>query len=172
MNLNRVNSVFLVVLTLVLSNSVCAQIRAFNSISNEIEWEKLDSALAKAKIQNKLILLAFHAQGCPYCKKMKDLIYSDPEMKRLIQQYFIPVELDLENPTDFIYKGVVMNSAALANILEVTGTPTLTFLNDEGDLVAFQPGYLNPRLFAKLIKYVGTGKYTMVSFAEFSKNEK
>jgi len=62
-----------------------------------------------------------------------------------------------------------MNSSALAAILEVSGTPTLSFLNDDGDLIAFQPGYLNAGLFSKLIEYVGTGKYATVSFAEFSK---
>ena len=169
MNLTSVNCVFLAVFLIVLSQSANAQIRAFNTVSNELKWEKLDDALAKAKLQNKLVLVAFHAQGCPYCRKMKDQIYSDSEMKRLILKYFIPVEIDLENPVDFIYKGEVMNSSALATILEVSGTPTLSFLNDEGDLIAFQPGYLNAGLFAKLIKYVGTGKYATVSFAEFSK---
>jgi len=168
MNLTRVNGVFLVVFLVVLSQSADAQIRAFSSVSNEIKWEKLDSALAKAKVQNKLVLVAFHAKGCPYCRKMKEQIYSDTEMKRLIQKYFIPVEIDLENPVDFIYKGEVMNSSALATILDVSGTPTLSFLNDEGDLIAFQPGYLNVALFSKLIQYVGTGKYATVSFAEFS----
>jgi len=169
MNLTKINCVFLVLFLIVLSQKGVAQIRAFNSVSNELKWEKLDDAIAKAKVQKKRVLVAFHAKSCPYCRKMKDHVYSDFEMKQLIHKYFIPVEIDLENPVDFIYKGEVMNSSALAAILEVSGTPTLSFLNDEGDLIAFQPGYLNTVLFSKLIKYVGTGKYATVSFAEFSK---
>lgn len=171
MILKRVIYVILAVFTIAFSRRVHAQIRAFDSVSSEIKWEKLDDALAMAKSQKKLVLVAFHAQSCIYCKKMKDHIYSDIQLKQLIRTYFIPVEIDLENPVDFIYKGEVMNSSALATIFEVKGTPTLSFLNDEGDLIAFQPGYLHAAMFAKLITYVGTGKYATVSFVEFSKEK-
>lgn len=166
---------FSILNTSLLSFSLCllitqisySQIIAFSSKAEEIEWVSLDQALAKAAIEKKNILLAFHSEGCPYCKKMKEQVYRDAEIIKKILKYFIPVELDLSKRTDFLYKGHVMSSTALAEIFNVKGTPTITFLNNEGDLIAFQPGYLNPKLFSKLIEYVGTGVYATMSFKEF-----
>lgn len=147
-----------------------AQIVAFNSKPSEINWVPIQEALGKARAQKKFVLIAFHIQGCPYCKKMKETVYRDAEMQKRIEKYFIPVEIDLEHSEEFLYKGRMMSTQSLAEIFKVEGTPTLTFLNEDGDLIAFQPGYLNSNQFEKLVEYVGTGIYATLSFDEFLKN--
>ncbi len=144
-----------------------AQIKAFAEQSG-FEWIPLDQAIAKAQSQKKMVMLAFHAEHCPYCRKMELEVYSKPEIQQLITDYFVPAKLDMEQNETFFYKGVAMTTERLAAIFKVEGTPTLTFLNDEGDMVAYQPGFIRPELFKKLMEYVGTGMYATMSFSEFT----
>lgn len=144
-----------------------AQIKAFVDQS-VFEWIPFDQAITKAQSQKKMVMLAFHAENCPFCRKMDLEVYSKPEIQQLISDYFIPAKLDLEHNETFLYKGVAMTTERLAAIFKVQGTPTLTFLNEEGDMVAFQPGFIRPELFKKLMVYVGTGKYATMSFSEFT----
>jgi thioredoxin-related protein len=158
---------FLSFFSLISVNLSWAQIKAFSEKSS-FEWLPIDQAIAKAQSEKKMVMLAFHAENCPYCRKMELEVYSKPEIQQLISLYFVPAKLDMEHPLTFMYKGVVMTTDRLASIFKVEGTPTLTFLNDEGDLVAYQPGFIQPELFKKLMEYVGTGVYATMSFSDFT----
>lgn len=148
--------------------SVCnAQIKAF-STPPTLQWNSFEQALLDAPKLDKMIMVAFHGTTCPFSKKMKDEVYSKPDIQHLINTYFIPVEIMLDENKTMLYNGYEIKAQHLANIFKVEGTPTLAFLNEEGDLIAIQPGYLTPKLFAKLMEYVGKGFYATMSFSEFS----
>lgn len=151
--------------------SVCnAQIKAFLP-PPVLKWNTLEQALLDAPKSDKMIMLAFHGNECPFSKKMMDDVYSKPDIQHLINQYFIPVEIMLDENKTMMYNGYEIEAQKLAKIFKVEGTPTLAFLNDEGDLIAIQPGYLSPKLFAKLMEYVGEGFYATMSFSEFSEKK-
>lgn len=137
-----------------------------------IEWESLDEAILKAYKSNKMVLLAFHGTDCPYSKTMKSKVYSSPKVKHHLEKHFIASEIILDSNEKVNYKGVDILPEALANIFNVKGTPTLTFLNSEGDLIAYQPGLLEVDQLIQLLDYVGSGAYATISFQDFSKQFK
>lgn len=86
------------------------------SLFAEIEWMKYDDAIAKAKKENKLVMIMLSREGCPACEYMKDIVFEDENVLSEFNKDFIGVHLDINEdyvPEEFTY----------------IGTPTFHFLN-------------------------------------------
>jgi len=73
---------------------------------NEIKWYDFEEGLKKAKQENKLILLDISAKWCHYCNLMETTTYSNPEIIKVINQYYIPIKVDADLRKD-INKNII-----------------------------------------------------------------
>lgn len=81
-----------------------------------------DYALETAKEEKKIVLLMFSSQTCKVCKYMKTKVYPNKEVESYINDYFVPVEIDInEYPQTLEYK--------------ILGTPTYYFLSPKGEQI-------------------------------------
>ena len=96
-----------------------------------------DSALAKAKSENKLIFLDISASWCGPCKMLKKKTFSDSTVGSFYDDNFISVEVDGE-------KGEGIN---LAQQYKIEAYPSLFFINGEGTVVSKAMGFLPPEQF-------------------------
>lgn len=94
-------------------------------------WE---AALAKAKSEQKPILLDIYATWCGPCNMLKKKTFTDRAAGDYFNANYINVSMDGENG-----EGI-----ALAEKYRITGYPTLIILNKNGDLLAMQAGYISP----------------------------
>lgn len=68
---------------------------------HEIRWmEWSDAAFAKAKQEDKLLLLDITAVWCHWCHVMDETSYSDPEVIRFLNERFIPVRVEADQRPD------------------------------------------------------------------------
>jgi len=59
-------------------------------IASELAWEKdTATAFAKAKAENRTVLLMMEATYCKWCKKMKSTTLSDEAVKQRLQKYVL-----------------------------------------------------------------------------------
>ena len=58
-----------------------------------------DEALACAKEKNKPVLLIFKGHACAKCREMEALVWSDPEIRRLMNDHFILLGLYTDDTT-------------------------------------------------------------------------
>jgi thioredoxin-related protein len=109
------------------------------------EWlTDLSAAQAKAKAENKMILLDFTGSDwCGWCIKFKKEVYSTPEFAEYAAKNLVLVELDFphEKPqSDELKKA----NKALQQKYKVRGFPTTVILNGGGeklkDFVGYQEG--------------------------------
>lgn len=56
-----------------------------------------DEALAKAKAENKYVLINFHTQTCAPCKKMEKEVFPTPECGEYVNKRFVPIMIDGED---------------------------------------------------------------------------
>jgi thiol:disulfide interchange protein DsbD len=83
--------------------------------------QDLESALARAKAEHKVVLVDTYAEWCAQCKELDEKTWPDPEVKAWIQQNAIAIRID----TDAKRKD-------LAEKLQIRSYPTVLLLDAEG----------------------------------------
>jgi len=100
-----------------------------------------DDGLKLANKENKILLVILSVDGCGACEYLKDRTLVDPTTLKLLNKDFVVVELNTEN--DKIPKH-----------LSFYATPTLFFLDKDGELIDTIIGALNVADFNRFIKNV------------------
>jgi thioredoxin-related protein len=84
------------------------------------DWLNYDESLAKAKKENKILIVMLTQSGCPACRYMKNVVLKSDSVSKEIKKNFIVVELDIHE--DKIPKK-----------FEYYGTPTFYFTDKNGE---------------------------------------
>jgi hypothetical protein len=109
--------------------------------SNPVEWYPWgDEAFARARAENKPILLSVGYSACHWCHVMAHESFENPDIARLMNDWFINVKVDREERPDVdqIYQGVVQLMG------QGGGWPLTVFLTP--DLLPFYGGtYFPPK---------------------------
>lgn len=86
----------------------------------EVNWVFTpEQGLARARQQNKPVMMDFYTDWCGYCKKLDQEVYTDAKIIALSQK-FVSVKVNADN------------FSALASQYGVNGYPTIVFLNPAG----------------------------------------
>ncbi len=127
-----------------------------------------NDALAKAKDENKKVIVDVYTDWCGWCKKMDAEAYSNSEVKKIIEDNFVFVKLNAESLNKVTYNGKQYTEQDLATLFEVTGYPTTVFLEPDGKQIEYKydsmkmknlPGYFKTDEFKKILKYFKDSKY-------------
>ena len=127
-----------------------------------------EDALAKAKSEDKILIVDVYTDWCGWCKKMDKEAYSNQEVKDLIAGSFIFVKLNAEGTGKIKYNGKTYTETELAAYFEVTGYPTTVFIEPDGKQIEFNydrskmkniPGYFKTDEFKKILQYFKDKKY-------------
>jgi thioredoxin-related protein len=113
----------------------------------------LPAAQAKAKAENKFVLLDFTGSDwCGWCIRLKKEVLSQTEFAAFAAEHLVLVEVDF--PRGKPQTAAVKNAnAALAQKYEIKGFPTLILLNNAGEIVG-RIGYVEggPKRFIARLK--------------------
>ena len=82
----------------------------------------LDEALAKAKAENKPIVLDLHAEWCAPCRQLERLTFPDPKVKALLEQTVF-LRIDTDKYPD------------IAQRVGVEGLPDIRFVLPDGKII-------------------------------------
>jgi len=127
-----------------------------------------EEALAKAKSENKKLIVDIYTDWCGWCVKMDKDVYGNAEIKKIVEENFIFVKLDAESKNKHTYSGKQYTEEELAAGFEATGYPTTVFLEPDGKLIEFNydksrlkniPGYFKAGEFKKILEFIRDGKY-------------
>ena len=95
---------------------------------------EIELDVEEAREANKMLLLYFHQEGCPYCKAMIQKNFLEPTTEQFLQENFDVVEINIRGsrvvttPT-----GDQLNERDFAKTLKIQYTPTILIL-DQSDL--------------------------------------
>jgi len=130
----------IILLFLLLSSLWAAKIDDFARENSY--FRDFNSALVRAQKENKIIMLVMVADFCPWCKKFERKTLEHEDIKKLIEQNFIPVIVD--NYRDKKYYPKEFTTSAL---------PTVYFINSKTKKsLSKSTLYVNKKDFLKIMQ--------------------
>ncbi len=94
---------------------------------------EIELDIEEALEEEKLLMLYFHQEGCPYCKATIEKNFSDPTTKEFIQENFDVVEINIRGSRSItLPDGDVVDERAFSKLMKVQYTPTILILDDNG----------------------------------------
>ncbi len=135
--------------------------------TNTVEPVSLEQALRLAPEQNKKILIDVYAAWCPYCQRMHSDVYTDQDVLEAISEHFLWVKINVESDNTVNFMGTEMTESEFARALENRNVPTTYFLNQNGEILGVQPGYIEEGMFSSLLNFVGSDAFMYRTFEEY-----
>jgi thioredoxin-related protein len=139
----------------------------------KITWFSYDEGLARAKKEEKHILIDFYTDWCGWCKKMDRSTFVDGAVVDFVNNNMIAVKVNAESRKPVTHQDQQLTERILSrNVYGARGFPTYFFLNPQGKALFKVSGYRGAAEFLSLIEYVGESHYEKLSFAAFMEARK
>ena len=124
----------------------------------------------EAAKQGKRVMLYFGQDGCPYCRELMRVNFSQKDIADTARGKFVAVALNVwgDRETTWIDGGIAPEKA-LAARLGVQFTPTLLFLDERGAIALRLNGYYPPHQFRAALDYVAAKQERKLAFADYLK---
>jgi thioredoxin-related protein len=130
----------------------------------------LGEDIEEATEAGKRIILYFHQDGCPYCAKLLNENFALREIVEKTKTGFQLIAINIwGDRTVTAIDGREMSEKALAERLKVHYTPTLLFLDEQGQSVLRINGYYPPHRFMAALDYVAGREERKQSFRDYLK---
>jgi thioredoxin-related protein len=115
------------------------------------------------------ILLVLEAEGCPFCKRMREQVLSRHEVQQYFRRHFSVFSVDINGSvtvTDF--DGKEQTEKAFVRGLKFKGTPSFHFFATDGrEMARYTGATRDPATFMALGRYVAEGHWQKSSFEQF-----
>lgn len=142
--------------------------------SNETEkevkftWLPYDQALTKSVVENVPTLLYFYSDNCSWCRKMEKENFDNKEVQEILIEKFTSVRVN-SNSSNAVLIGEqkITERQLTAELYNVTGLPTIWFLDNENQRIANLPGFVPTDTFLDILQYIGEGYYREYTFPEY-----
>ena len=107
-----------------------------------VTWEKdIESALERARQENKPVLINFYADWCVWCKRLESTTLRDAKVASMLQNQVVPISLNVEG-----------DGLELSGRYSVDGLPTILVLDADGREIGRIPGYMPPAGFLEQVQ--------------------
>lgn len=134
---------------------------------------EFEEDVAEATEEGKRVMLYFHQEGCPYCAKLVEESFADPQIEAFIREHFDGITINMWGDRAVVsVSGQQFSEKTFAAALKVQYTPTLVFLDEQGKVALRLNGYYPKEDFRDALRYVATHGEKQGSFAEFLKNSR
>lgn len=138
----------------------------FCALSNASEVN-IDMLLEQAKSQNKHVMFYHHIPGCPYCKKMLEENFKDPNILKIINENFVYVEIYTAHSGPVIFKNFTGTHKEFSVYAGAVAYPATIFMNSEGEIVHRAIGYRNIDEHLADITYISTKNYETINLESY-----
>ena len=106
-----------------------------------VAWQRWsDGIFAKAKVENRLVILDLEAVWCHWCHVMDEKTYGDPAVAELLRKRYLPVRVDQDARPD------------IASRYQDYGWPATIIFDADGRELALRSGYIQPGPMAAMLK--------------------
>ncbi len=160
---------------LVFMNTACGQKK---NAKDDGQWVTIQEAQKKAKEKPKKILIDTYTDWCGWCKKMDANTFTDPEIKKYLEENFYSVKFNAESTEDVVFNGKTYKNQnptrsrsthdlALYLLNNRPSYPTLVFIDENLNPITPVPGYMEPKDLEPILHFIAEDKYKTMKWEEF-----
>lgn len=129
---------------------------------------EFEEDVAEAAEKNKRVMIYFHQHGCPYCARLVEENFADPEIEAYVRKYFDGIEVNMWGDREIVsVGGKNFSEKTFAAALKVQYTPTVLFLDEQGKVALRLNGYYPPDKFRLALRYAAEKQDQQQSFNAF-----
>lgn len=129
----------------------------------------LPEDVREAAAADKRLILYFYQDGCPYCKKLLETNFALKQIVDKTRANFDVLSLNMWGDREVTsLEGEATTEKRLAEKLKVMYTPTLIFLDEQGNRVLRLNGYYPPHQFEVALDYVAGRHERDMSIQDFA----
>jgi thioredoxin-related protein len=104
--------------------------------------------VAEAAKEGKRLMVYFHQDGCPYCKRLVEVNFREPQIVEKMRRHFVSIDVNIFGDREVTWTdGSRLPEKRFAALLKVQFTPTLVFFDERGGIAHRINGYLPPERF-------------------------
>ena len=130
----------------------------------------IDQLSLQAKHEKKHLLLFFHKDGCGFCEKMMYETLEDDGIEALIEQYFILVDIGIDDEGSILHRDFNGSKHTYAKSLKISFYPTVGFVDGNNSIIYGVIGYRDSEIFSLLLQYIYSGAYKVMEWEDFRSN--
>ena len=124
--------------------------------------------IAEAAEGNKRLMLFFYQDGCPYCKKLVEFNFTQHDIVDKTRATVDVLAINMWGDREVTWlDGETMTEKAFARKMRVMFTPTILFLDEQGNVALRINGYYAPAKFKAALAYVADHGEKRERFAEY-----
>jgi len=124
----------------------------------------------EAAKQGKRLMVYFGQDGCPYCRELMRVNFSQKDIVDKTRRHFNAIAINLWGDREVTWTdGKAMAEKALAARLGVQFTPTLLFLDEKGGVALRINGYYPPHQLHAALDYVSGRHERKIAFSGYLK---
>ena len=114
---------------------------------------EFEEDVAEAASEGRRVMLYFHQDGCPYCARLVEENFANPEIRSFIIEHFDGISLNMWGDREIVsVGGRDFTEKTFAAALKVQYTPTLVFLDEQGQVALRLNGYYPPQDFRAALR--------------------
>ncbi len=148
--------------------------KSYGAISSEKpHWFKesflvFEEDVAEATESNRRVMIYFHQESCPYCARLVEENFGDPEIETYVRKHFDGITINMWGDREVVsVGGQDFTEKSFAAALKVQYTPTVIFLEEKGKVALRLNGYYPPDDFRAALSYVAKHLDTKMSFSRY-----
>lgn len=145
--------------------------------SGKIKWVNIEEVQKLVKQQPKKILIDAYTDWCGWCKRMDKNTFANPVIAKYVNDNFYAVKLNAETKETLNFKGKDYefkkgkkrghNTLAKEFLKGRMSYPTISFLDENLELINAFPGYKTPQHFDALMNYISQNKFDKMGFTQY-----
>jgi len=129
---------------------------------------EFEDDVAEATRAGRRVMLYFHQEGCPYCARLVEENFSDPQIRDFMIEHFDGITVNIWGDREVVsVGGHQFSEKTFAAALKVQYTPTLIFLDETGKVALRLDGYYPLRQFRTALDYVAEKQEQKLSFSQY-----
>lgn len=122
----------------------------------------------EAAADGRRVMLYFGQDGCPYCKALMQVNFSQRAIVEKARRHFVAIALNVWGDREVTWlDGHTGSEKQLAARLKVQFTPTLLFLDEAGAVALRLNGYYPPRRFEAALDYAAGRMERKLAFRDY-----